>query len=152
MFQRSNSQLNDCRLIQSPLIQMHHPADRKLNPMQQNLLGQLSSGYQSLIKTYPQPNKFLYRKSEIAEILDPEEKLHLIKDLTRELTQMTTIRLLHFFNLIPEFHVLHGEEQKFVLTQNMLIVFMFHGALTYNADDDTFVDRATSKKKKISFQ
>ena len=60
---------------------------------------------------------------------------------------MTTMRLLNFFNLIPEFQLLSPLEKQHILTQNMLPVFMFHGALTYNSENDTFVDRATSKKE-----
>ena len=111
---------------------------------QQYVLDQISHGYQSITRRFPQPNKFGYRNSIIAQTVDMEEKLGLVKDLTRELTQMTTIRLLNFFNLIPEFHSLTQQEKTFILTNNMLPVFMFHGALTYNHEEDTFVDRLTS--------
>ena len=112
---------------------------------QQYVLDQISHGYQTITRRYPQPNKFGYRNSIIAQTIDMDEKLALVKDLTRELTQMTTVRLLNFFNLIPEFHSFTQQEKTFILTKNMLPVFMFHGALTYNPDQDTFVDRLTGK-------
>jgi hypothetical protein len=62
---------------------------------------------------------------------------------------MTTSRLLNFFNLIPEFQLLTQQEKQSLLIQNMLAVFMFHGALTYNPENDTFVDRTTGKKIKF---
>jgi hypothetical protein len=126
---------------------MYHPPDQKLYERQQYLLEQLSHGYQLITKQYSQPNKFLYRNSIISQTLHIGSKLSLIKDLTRELTQMTTLRLLNFFNLIPEFQLLSPHEKQSILIQNMLTVFMFHGALTYQADTDTFVDRTTSKIK-----
>jgi len=67
---------------------------------------------------------------------------------------MTTSRLLHYFTLIPEFKLFTELEKKSILIKNMLAVFMFHGALTYNADNDTFVDRTTGilqTKKNILF-
>jgi hypothetical protein len=114
---------------------MYHPPDQKLYERQQYLLEQLSHGYQLITKQYSQPNKFLYRNSIISQTLHIGSKLSLIKDLTRELTQMTTLRLLS------------PHEKQSILIQNMLTVFMFHGALTYQADTDTFVDRTTSKIK-----
>ncbi len=122
---------------------MHHPLDKQMYERQQCLLKQLSNGYHSICQQYPQPNKIVYRNNLIAETTDMDLKLILVKDLTRELTQMTTSRLLHYFSLIPEFQLFTELEKKSVLIKNMLAVFMFHGALTYNADNDTFVDRTT---------
>ena len=127
---------------------MYHPPDQRMYERQQYLLDQLSHGYRSITQQYPQPNKFLHRNSIISQTYHMESKLSLIKDLTRELTQMTTLRLLNFFNLIPEFQLLTQQEKQSILIQNMLTVFMFHGALTYNPDNDTFVDRRTGKNKK----
>ena len=112
---------------------------------QQCLLEQLSNGYHLITNQYPQPNKFLDKNMIISQTNEIESKLNLIKDLTRELTQMTTLRLLNFFNLIPEFQLLTQIEKQSLLIQNMLTVFMFHGALTYNPENDTFVDRTTGK-------
>ena len=124
---------------------MYRPADQQMYERQQYLLEQLSQGYQIITKEYPQPSKFLDRNTAISQTYEIESKLFLVKDLTRELTQMTTSRLLNFFNLIPEFQLLTQEEKQSLLIQNMLAVFMFHGALTYNPDTDTFVDQTTSK-------
>ena len=124
---------------------MYRPADQQMYERQEYLLEQLSHGYQLITKQYPQPRKFLDRNAIISQTQEIESKLTLVKDLTRELTQMTTSRLLHFFNLIPEFHLLTQEEKQALLIQNMLAVFMFHGALTYNPENDTFVDRTTGK-------
>jgi hypothetical protein len=124
---------------------MYHPPDQQMYQRQQYLLEQLSNGYQLITKQYPQPNKFLNRNIIISQTQEIESKLSLIKDLTRELTQMTTLRLLNFFNLIPEFQLITQQEKQDILIQNMLAVFMFHGALTYNPDNDTFVDRTTGK-------
>ena len=125
---------------------MYNPSDQHMYERQHYLLSQLIHGYQSITKQYPQPMKFLYRNSVISQTLQIESKLLLIKDLTRELTQMTTVRLLNFFNLIPEFQLLTQQEKQSILIQNMLTVFMFHGALTYNSDNDTCVDRTTGNK------
>lgn len=122
---------------------MHRPPDQQMYERQQSLLKQLSGGYQLICQEYPQPNKFLYRNNLIAQTNDMNAKISLVKDLTRELTQMTTSRLLHYFSLIPEFQLLTELEKKSILIKNMLAVFMFHGALTYNGDNDTFVDRMT---------
>ncbi|CAF1528317.1 unnamed protein product [Adineta ricciae] len=127
-----------------PILTMYPPSDQKLYDRQQYLLGQLSHGYQSICHRYPQPSKFLYRNTVILQMEDSNLKLASIKDLTRELTQMTTVRLLNFFNLIPEFQLLTQHEKTSILIQNMLSVFMFHGALTYNVHTDTFVDRTTN--------
>jgi hypothetical protein len=127
-----------------PLMHMYHPSDQHMYERQHYLLVQLSNGYQLITKQYPQPEKFLDRNRIISQTHDIESKLSLVKDLTRELTQMTTMRLLNFFNLIPEFQFLTQQEKQSILIENMLAVFMFHGALTYNADDDTFVDRTTA--------
>ncbi len=126
---------------------MHRPSNQQMYECQQSLLKQLSDGYQIICRQYPQPNKFAYRNNLIAQTIDMDTKLILVKDLTRELTQMTTSRLLHYFSLIPEFQLLTELEKKSILIKNMLAVFMFHGALTYNADSDTFVDRITSMHK-----
>ena len=128
---------------------MYRPVDQQMYERQQYLLEQLSHGYHLITKQYPQPNKFLDRNMIISQTHQIESKLFLIKDLTRELTQMTTSRLLNFFNLIPEFQILGQEEKQSLLIQNMLAVFMFHGALTYNPDNDTFVDQTTSKIRSI---
>ncbi|CAF0850247.1 unnamed protein product [Rotaria sp. Silwood1] len=128
----------------SPIMYMKPSPDQQLYERQQYLLDQLSNGYQLITKQYPQPNKFVHRNKIIYQTENFETKLSLIKDLTRELTQMTTLRLLNYFNLIPEFQLLTQQEKKNILTQNMLTVFMFHGALTYNADNDTCVDRTTA--------
>jgi hypothetical protein len=122
---------------------MYSSSERKMYDRQHSLLKQLSSGYQFINRQYPQPNKFVHRNVFIAQTTDMDTKLLLVKDLTRELTQMTTSRLLHFFTLIPEFQLLSELEKKSILIKNMLTVFMFHGALTYNAENDTFVDRTT---------
>lgn len=124
---------------------MYRPGDQQMYERQRYLLEQLSHGYHQITRQYPQPNKFLDRNIIISQTHEIESKLFLIKDLTRELTQMTTSRLLNFFNLIPEFQILGQEEKQPLLIQNMLAVFMFHGALTYNPDNDTFVDQTTSK-------
>jgi len=124
---------------------MNQSPNRQMYERQQYLLEQLSNGYQLICQQYPQPNKFLYRNATIYQTENFDLKLSLIKDLTREVTQMTTLRLLNFFNLIPEFQLLTQQEKKSILIQNMLPVFMFHGALTYNPDNDTFVDRTTGK-------
>ncbi|UJR23406.1 hypothetical protein I4U23_026413 [Adineta vaga] len=126
------------------LLSMHSPPDQKLYDRQQCFLGQLSYGYQSICQQYPQPNKFLHRNTIISQMEDFDVKITLIKDITRELTQMTTLRLLNFFNLIPEFQLLTQQEKTAILIQNMLPVFMFHGALTYNNENDTFVDHTTA--------
>ena len=134
---------------------MQRSPDQQLYERQQFLLKQFSNGYQSFCEQYPQPNKFLHRNAHISQTNDMDTKLLLVQDLTRELTQMTTSRLLNYFTLIPEFNLLDETERKSVLFKNMLTVFMFHGALTYNPDNDTFVDRTTSKilhlQKKRSF-
>jgi hypothetical protein len=138
-----------------PLMHMHRPTDQQLYERQLCLLNQLSSGYQSICQQYPQPNKFSHRNIFISQTNDMDSKLILIKELTRELTQMTTSRLLHYFTLIPEFKLFTELEKKSILIKNMLAVFMFHGALTYNADNDTFVDKTTGniliKKIKKNF-
>lgn len=126
---------------------MYQPADQQMYERQQYLLEQLKTGYQLICDQYPQPKKFFDRNKIISQTVEIESKLTLIQDLTRELTQMTTSRLLNFFNLIPEFQFLTQQEKQSLLIQNMLAVFMFHGALTYNQDNDTFVDRTTGKKK-----
>lgn len=123
---------------------MFSPGDQKLFERHYQILAQLSNGYQAINRQYPQPKTFAHQKAIIAETVEIESKVLLIKELTRELTEMTTARLLNFFSLIPEFQALNQHEKKSVLIQNMLTVFMFHGALTYNAENDTFVDRATS--------
>ncbi|CAF0793076.1 unnamed protein product [Rotaria sordida] len=128
----------------SPLMYMKPSPDQQLYERQQCLLAKLSDGYQLITKQYPQPNKFIYRNQIIYQAEDIELKVSLIKDLTRELTQMTASRLLHYFNLIPEFQLLTQQEKTSSLTQNLLKVFMFHGALTYHDDNDTFVDRTTA--------
>ena len=122
---------------------MYRPSDQQLYTRQHYLLKQLADGYLRISQQNPQPKKFLYRNLLISQTKDMDSKLQLIKDLTRELTQMTTSRLLHYFTLIPEFQGLAEAEKKAILIKNMLTVFMFHGALTYNADNDTFVDRTT---------
>jgi len=127
---------------------VYHPADQQMYESQQYLLEQLTNGYQLICQQYPQPKKFYDRNKMISQTEEIESKLLLIKDLTRELTQMTTLRLLNFFNLIPEFQFLTQQEKQLLLIQNMLAVFMFHGALTYNPENDTFVDRTTGKEKK----
>ena len=124
---------------------MYAPLDQQLYERQRCLLKQLSDGYQDITQQYPQPHKFLYRNLLISQTNNMERKLSLVKDLTRELTQMTTSRLLHYFNLIPEFQMLSEFEKRAILIKNMLTVFMFHGALTYDAETNTFVDRNTSK-------
>lgn len=130
-------------IIPIPSIHLFHSPDRQLFERQHFLLNGLSNGYFDLSKRYPQPIKFAYRNTVIAQTFDMDVKLVLIKDLTRELTQMTTVRLLNFFNLIPEFQTLTQQEKTSILIQNMLAVFMFHGALTYNGEHDTFVDQMT---------
>lgn len=130
---------------------MYRPVDQQMYERQHYLLEQLSHGYHQITRQYPQPNKFHDRNLIISQTNEIESKLFLIKDLTRELTQMTTSRLLNFFNLIPEFQILRQEEKQSLLIQNMLAVFMFHGALTYNPDNDTFVDQTTSKFLRIIF-
>ena len=127
---------------------MYSPSERQLYERHHGLLTQLSSGYQFIAQQYPQPNKFVHRKLFIAQTTDMDSKLLLVKDLTRELTQMTTSRLLHFFTLIPEFQSLSESEKKAILIKNMLTVFMFHGALTYNEENDTFVDRTTGRNQR----
>lgn len=122
---------------------MYRPSDQQLYTRQHYLLKQLSDGYYRIAQDNPQPSKFVYRNLLISQTNNMEAKLDLIKDLTRELTQMTTSRLLHYFTLIPEFQEFTEAEKKAVLMKNMLTVFMFHGALTYNAENDTFVDRTT---------
>ncbi len=122
---------------------MHRPPDRHLYERHQCLLTKLSNGYQLICQQYPQPHKIAYRNGLISQTIDMDSKLVLVKDLTRELTQMTTSRLLHYFSLIPEFQLLTELEKTSILTKNMLVVFMFHGALTYNAENDTFVDPTT---------
>ncbi len=131
---------------------MYHPPEQQMYERQEYLLQQLSNGYQLITKQYPQPNKFFDRNLIISQTQDIDSKLLLVKDLTRELTQMTTLRLLNFFNLIPEFQLLTQQEKQSILIQNMLTVFMFHGALTYNPENDTFVDRATGKNRKSNPQ
>ncbi|CAF1216135.1 unnamed protein product [Adineta steineri] len=125
------------------LMYMYQPSDQKMYDRQQFLLGKLSDGYQLICQQYPQPNKFLYRNTIISQTETFDYKLSLIQDLTRELTQMTTLRLLNFFNLIPEFQSLAQQQKTSILIQNMLSIFMFHGALTYDPNNDTFVDRTT---------
>lgn len=127
-----------------PLLNMYPPSDQKLYTRQQRVLEQLSHGYHSICQQYPQPTKFLYRNTTISQMENFDTKMSLVKDITRELTQMTTLRLLNFFNLIPEFQLLSQQEKTSILIQNMLPVFMFHGALTYNSKDNTFVDRTTT--------
>ncbi|CAF3732036.1 unnamed protein product [Rotaria magnacalcarata] len=127
-----------------PLICMHRPSDQQMYQSQLCLLKQLSDGYQLISQQYPQPSKFSYRNALISQTIDMETKLLLVKDLTRDLTQMTTSRLLNYFSLIPEFQLLTDLEKKSILIKNMLSVFMFHGALTYNAQSDVFVDRTTA--------
>ncbi|CAF1210495.1 unnamed protein product [Adineta ricciae] len=131
-------------LLSLPMMHMHRPFDQQLYERQQCLLANLAHGYQMICQQYPQPHKFAYRNALIAQTINTESKLLLVKDLTRELTQMTTSRLLYYFSLIPEFQLLTEIEKKSILIKNMLAVFMFHGALTYNADTDTFVDRTTA--------
>lgn len=147
LVKESNSHFQQSLIISVPSMHMYPPPDQQMCERQRYLLSQLSSGYHILTRRYPQPNKFLYRNSIISQTDDMEERLSLVKDLTRELTQMTTLRLLHFFNLIPEFQLLTQHEKTSVLLQNMLAVFMFHGALTYNHQNNTFVDRTTGKIK-----
>ena len=130
-------------------MHMFPPPNQQMYERHRFLLEHLSSGYHSLTSQYPQPNKFAHRNAIISHTSDMDSKLALIKDLTHELTQMTTLRLLNFFNLIPEFQLMSPVEKQHILTQNMLPVFMFHGALTYNSEDDTFVDRATSKRERV---
>jgi len=130
-------------IIPIPPIHLFHSADRQLYERQLYLLNGLSNGYFDLSKKYPQPIKFTHRNTVIAQTFDVDVKLLLIKDLTRELTQMTTLRLLNFFNLIPEFQTLTQQEKTSILIQNMLAVFMFHGALTYDGENDRFVDHMT---------
>lgn len=113
------------------------------------LLHQLSDGYQSLCRQYPQPTKFSHRNLLISQTSDTESKILQVKELTRDLTQMTTSRLLNYFALIPEFQLLSVSEKKSILIKNMLSVFMFHGALTYNPDNDTCVDRTTGIHNKF---
>ncbi|CAF2132026.1 unnamed protein product [Rotaria magnacalcarata] len=139
--EKSLSKIEQTLISPLPIMYMKPPPDQQLYERQQFLLDQLSSGYELIANQYPQPNKFVYRNKIIYQTENFDEKLSLVKDLTRELTQMTTLRLLNYFNLIPEFQLLSQQEKKTILTQNMLTVFMFHGALTYNADNDTFVDR-----------
>ncbi|CAF4493725.1 unnamed protein product [Rotaria socialis] len=126
-----------------PLICMRRPSDQQMYQGQLCLLEQLSNGYQSISQQYPQPSTFSYRNALISQTVDMKSKLLLVKDLTRDLTQMTTVRLLNYFSLIPEFQLLTDLEKKSILIKNTLPVFMFHGALTYNAESDTFVDRTT---------
>ncbi|CAF3525686.1 unnamed protein product [Adineta steineri] len=134
----------ESRILPMPIIHMHRPADQQLYERHQCLLTQLSNGYQMICQQYPQPHKFTNRNAFIAQTVDMDTKLMLVKDLTRELTQMTTSRLLYYFSLIPEFQLLSELEKKSILIKNMLTVFMFHGALTYDTDSDTFVDRTTA--------
>ena len=126
-----------------PMTFMPRSSDQQLYEQQKYILKQLSDGYQTFCQQYPQPNKFAHRNAFIAQTNDMDTKLVLVKDLTRELTQMTTSRLLNYFTLIPEFNLLAETERKSILFKNMLTVFMFHGALTYNSDTDTFVDQTT---------
>ena len=126
---------------------MNSPPDQQLYQRQQCLLKLLSNRYQCVTTEYPQPTKFVYQNQIIHQTENFESKLELMKDLTRELTQMTTFRLLYFFTSIPEFQLLTQNEKRSILTQNMLTVFMFHGALTYDADNDRFVDRTTGKNR-----
>ncbi|CAF1281858.1 unnamed protein product [Rotaria sordida] len=126
-----------------PLMCMHRPLDQQMYERHQRLLRHLSDGYQLICQQHPQPKKFAYRNALISQTIDMDSKLILVKDLTKELTQMTTSRLLHYFALIPEFQLLTELEKKSILIKNMLAVFMFHGALTYNPHNDTFVDRTT---------
>lgn len=135
---------SDSSILPLPSMCMYRPSDQQLYTRHHGLLKQLTEGYYRIAQQNPQPNKFIYRKSLISQTTDMDSKLYLIKDLTRELTQMTTSRLLHYFTLIPEFQELSEGEKKAILIKNMLTVFMFHGALTYNADNDTFVDRTTA--------
>ena len=130
---------------------MHRSPDHQLYERQQCLLQQLSDGYQFICQQYSQPNKFLHRNACIAQTTDMESKLILVKDLTRELTQMTTSRLLYYFSLIPEFTLFSESERKSILIKNMLAVFMFHGALTYDPVSDTFVDKTTGIYQSILF-
>lgn len=126
-------------------MHMYRPIDQHLYEGQQCLLKQLAEGYHYICQQYPQPNKFAQRNAFIAQTTNMESKLLLVKDLTRELTQMTTSRLLYYFSLIPEFKLLSELEKKSILIKNMLAVFMFHGALTYDVQNDTFVDKTTGK-------
>lgn len=143
--QRSASnKSNDSRVLPLPFICMQRSADQQLFERQRCMLRQLTEGYQTLCQQYPQPNKFAHRNMHIAQTNNMDTKLMLVKELTRELTQMTTSRLLNYFTLIPEFNLLAETERKSILFKNMLTVFMFHGALTYNPDNDTFVDRTTA--------
>ncbi|CAF2491112.1 unnamed protein product [Rotaria sp. Silwood2] len=139
-----SKQTSELSSLPLPLMCMHRPSDQQMYERQQCLLRQLSDGYQLICQQYPQPKKFAYRNALISQTIDMDSKLILVKDLTRELTQMTTSRLLHYFALIPEFQLLTELEKKSILIKNMLAVFMFHGALTYNAHNDTFVDRTTA--------
>jgi len=143
--QRSvSSKSNDSRMLPLPMTFMPRSSDQQLYEQQKYILKQLSDGYQTFCQQYPQPNKFAHRNAFIAQTNDMDTKLVLVKDLTRELTQMTTSRLLNYFTLIPEFNFLAETERKSILFKNMLTVFMFHGALTYNSDTDTFVDQTTA--------
>ena len=126
-------------------MRMRLPLDRQMYESQYCLLKQLSDGYQLICRQYPQPKKFAYYNALISQTIDMDSRLNLVKDLTRELTQMTTSRLLNYFALIPEFRLLTKLEKKFILIKNMLPVFMFHGALTYDGNNNTFVDRTTGK-------
>lgn len=143
--QRSiSSKSNDSRMLPLPIVCMSRSVDQQLYERQRYVLRQLSDGYQTFCRQYPQPNKFADRNAFIAQTYDMDTKLLLVKELTRELTQMTTSRLLNYFTLIPEFTFLAETERKSILFKNMLTVFMFHGALTYNSDTDTFVDQTTA--------
>ena len=141
------SQLEQSFVDSFQLIYMYQSPDQQLYQRQEYLLRQFDRGYRLITNDYPQPSKFFDRNTLISRTDDVELKLTLVKDLTRELTQMTTSRLLNYFNLIPEFRLLNQQEKQTLLFRNMLSVFMFHGALTYNSESDTFVDRTTSKNK-----
>lgn len=140
---QASSNTSESRILPLPIMHMYRPPDQHLYEGQQSLLKQLAQGYQFICQQYPQPNKFAHRNAFIAQTTNMESKLILVKELTRELTQMTTSRLLYYFSLIPEFKLLMESEQKSIMIKNMLAVFMFHGALTYDAQNDTFVDKIT---------
>ncbi|CAF1167458.1 unnamed protein product, partial [Didymodactylos carnosus] len=131
------------QIIQSQQLPARIYKQTAMYDTQISFLERISRGYHYVVEQYPQPIKFRYRNDDIAMTENMDYKLLLIKDLTRDLTQMTTSRLLHFFSLIPEFQVLTPQEKTHVLKGNLLPVFMLHGSLTYNADDDIFVDKST---------
>jgi len=87
------------------LKSIQRPLDKQMYDRHQCLLKQLADGYQLICQQHPQPQKLVYRNNLISQITDMNTKLTLVKDLTRELTQITTSRLLHYFSLILEFQV-----------------------------------------------